>query len=86
MQKNKETFKNLLVLLKLNEIDLKSDDIFCFQMSDYKPDCALCLDEIDSNEILTTYSSNNYHTTCINFWINLVDEINFPNLKSKTFE
>ena len=41
--------------------------------------CALCINEINSNEIM--FSSNNYHSQCINFWLNLVDQLSFPSLR-----
>ena len=68
-----------MILLKLNLNELKTDqncdpaEKNCF--------CALCLDEIDLNKNLIVFSSNNYHNRCINFWLNQVDEFNFPNLK-----
>ena len=67
-------------MLKLNFNDFEfeaevNDD-------DYKSRfCALCLNEMHSNDLSILFSSNNYHNRCINFWLNLVDEFSFPNLK-----
>ncbi len=79
IHKNKEIFSNLVVLLKLKITDYEIGNFEDNNNNNANHICALCINEINSNEII--FSSNSYHCQCINFWVNLIDHLSFPNLK-----
>lgn len=77
MRETEEIFKNILILLQTNKIESNNT----YFTEDNSQCCALCLEKIVNSKSLINFSAKFYHNTCINFWLNFVDESNFPDLK-----
>lgn len=52
--------------------------------------CSFCLQKFDLSHKQILFSSKNYHLSCINLWLNMVDDSSLPdlklNLKTKEYE
>ncbi len=69
-------YKDLCILWKLENNQSIQDNP---NSKPNQPYCSLCLHDLNASYV--QFSSNLYHSTCINYWLNCVDPNSFPNLR-----